>query len=93
MKWNRLSYCFVILTTFFQTYGQGINDLSSDLPIFVINSDGVDIPNYFKINASLKIISNENGALNYYSDEASDYNGNIGIEVRGSSSAWYPQTP
>ena len=93
MKLNRLIYCLILLVVFFQTHGQGIANFSSDLPIFVINSDGVDIPNYFKINASLKIISNENGAPNYYSDVASDYNGNIGIEIRGSSSAWYPQTP
>ncbi len=42
--------------------------------------------------ADMKIISNKSG-LNKYNDTANEYNGRIGIELRGSSSQNYPQKP
>ncbi len=70
---------------------------STNLPIVIIETEGgATIPWHEdyddpKIKASLKII--DNGTLNKQSDTANIYNGNIGIEIRGNSSAEFPQKP
>jgi CotH kinase protein/Secretion system C-terminal sorting domain len=62
-----------------------------DLPLIVINTPGGQaIPDEPKINATIKIIDNAVG-LNYPSDPPNVYSGNIGIELRGSSSMTFPQ--
>lgn len=65
--------------------------LSSNLPIVVINTSGQLIPDDPKINAQMGIINNGPGIRNYMTDPFNDYNNNIGIEVRGSSSQMFPQ--
>lgn len=66
--------------------------VSSNLPIVVINTaGGATIPNEPKIDASMGIIYNGVGVRNYLSDPFSEYSGNIGIEVRGSSSQMFPK--
>lgn len=64
---------------------------SSALPIIKIDTYGQSIPDDPKIPASFKIISNDNGALNYVNDTVYSYSGNIGIEIRGSSSQSFPK--
>lgn len=59
---------------------------SSNLPIVVINTNGQDIPNDVKITAQMGIVDNGPGNLNHPTDPFTDYNGTIGIEVRGNSS-------
>lgn len=66
---------------------------SSALPIIKIDTYGQSIPNDPKIPASFKIISNDNGALNYVNDTVYSYSGRIGIELRGSSSQSFPKKP
>lgn len=66
---------------------------SSNLPIFVINTGGATIPDDPKIQAGLKIIYNGEGQRNYLTDTTYDYNGLIGIELRGSSSQGMPKKP
>ncbi len=65
---------------------------SSTLPIFVVNTQNsapiVDEP---KRTAHLGIIWNGDGAINHLADPFNDYNGQIGIEIRGSSSQWFPK--
>ena len=62
-----------------------------DLPLIVINTQGgQSIPDEPKINATLKIIDNGVG-LNYLADLPNVFSGNIGIELRGSSSMTFPQ--
>jgi hypothetical protein len=56
-----------------------------DLPLIIINTGGLDIPDEPKINATMGIIDNPNG-LNHPSDSFIGYDGFIGIELRGSSS-------
>lgn len=63
----------------------------SDIPLFLINTFSNPIPDEPKINATLKVIDNGIGNLNYPSDPANIYSGFIGIEQRGSSSATFPQ--
>lgn len=66
--------------------------LSSDLPIVVINTaGGVSIPNEPKVDATMGIIYNGVGALNSITDPFNEFDGNIGIEIRGSSSSGFPK--
>lgn len=66
---------------------------STVLPIFLINTFGQTIPQETKITAGLKIIDNGSGQYNHPGDIPNIYNGDIGIEIRGSSSSGYPQKP
>ncbi|MDX2359310.1 MAG: CotH kinase family protein [Crocinitomicaceae bacterium] len=68
------------------------NFISSNLPIVVINTAGAqNIPDAFKIDATMGIIYNGTGAINNMSDPFNEYTGDIGIEVRGSSSSGFPK--
>ena len=63
----------------------------SNLPIVVIDTDGgVTIPDEPKVLATMKIIWHQDGSRNYLTDvnnpEFLNYDGRIGIELRGSSS-------
>lgn len=65
---------------------------SSNLPIVVINTTGgVGIPNDPKVDATMGIIYNGEGVRNYMTDPFNEYNGDIGIETRGSSSQSFPK--
>ena len=64
----------------------------SNLPLVVIDTYGVGIPDEPRIPAYMGIINNESGN-NHINDEFNDYNGNITIERRGNSSQWNDKTP
>ena len=64
---------------------------SSDLPIIVINTNGAEIVDEPKINASMGIIANGAGTRNNLTDPFNDFEGSIGIEIRGSTSQRYPK--
>lgn len=64
---------------------------SSNLPIVIINTNGETIVDDPKIDATISIISNEDGNLNYVTDETDDYS--VGIELRGNYSQGLPQKP
>lgn len=66
---------------------------STKLPILTIETvDGEEIPDEPKIDAHLGIIWNGDGATNNANDPFNDYDGRIGIELRGSSSqALFPK--
>lgn len=59
---------------------------SYNLPIFLINTNGQTIVDEPKILASLGVIDNGQGNLNFLTDSCNGYNGKIGIEIRGNSS-------
>ena len=63
----------------------------SHLPIIVVNTSGQEIPNENKITAHMGIIDNGPGETNYLSDPYNHYDGFIGIEIRGSSTTWFPK--
>ncbi len=63
----------------------------SNLPIVVINTFGVPIPDEPKISATMGIIDNGPGAVNHSSDPFNGYDGPIGIEVRGQSTQMFPK--
>lgn len=59
----------------------------SHLPIIIISTPN-DIPDEPKLDAFMGIINNPSG-INHIDDAFTDYNGNIGIELRGQSSLWF----
>lgn len=63
----------------------------SNLPIIVINTNGQTIKDEPKIIASMGIIDNGPGVKNSLTDAFNNYNGKIGIEIRGSSSQMFPK--
>lgn len=63
-----------------------IKVFDSNLPILKINTNGQNIPDEPKITATMQAIFNNKGIRNSYNDSAKNFNGHIGIEVRGSSS-------
>ncbi len=91
-----MRYSFLIcLSLLFGIYKQ--NHLfgqvdSTNLPLFIINTNGKQIVDEPKINAELKIIYSED-KFNHAGDTANIYSGNIGIEIRGRYSATLPQKP
>lgn len=66
---------------------------SSNLPIVIINTGGVTIPDDPKIDATMGIVFNGAGMANHITDTPNNYNGNIGIELRGNYSQGLPQKP
>lgn len=62
----------------------------SDLPVVVINTNGQEILNDPKITADMGIINNGSGLRNNIGDTYNEYNGKIGIEIRGQSSQSFP---
>lgn len=77
--------------------GAGINTTisfeSSNLPIFIINTNGKEIVDEPKTEAWLKVIYNGEGKRNNLSDTVFHYNGQIGIELRGNSTMTFPKKP
>jgi len=73
------------------SYGQTKNKIfESNLPIFIIETENRDsIVDDPKITAHLGIIYNVNGGLNYSDDPFNEYDGHIGIEIRGNSTAYF----
>lgn len=76
----------------FQDLG-GFDFSGSELPLVDIQTGGQTIPDEPKITASMRLIYNGIGNLSTLADSANHYYGQIGIEIRGASSAGYPQTP
>jgi hypothetical protein len=71
----------------------GITIDSTDLPLVIINTTGLPINDANKVSASMQIKDKGVGNMNYTTDSANVYDGTIGIEFRGASSAAYPQKP
>lgn len=74
------------------------NFTDSNLPIVVIETDGhVSIPDEPKVLGTMKIIWHQDGSRNYLTDinnpEFLNYDGRIGIEIRGSSSQMPAKKP
>lgn len=80
----------LILLFSLQGFAQ-VSFTSSNLPIVVINTSGQTILDDPKIEATMGIIYNGVGVRNNVTDAANNYNGKIGIEIRGSSSQMFPK--
>ncbi len=66
-------------------------NLTTNLPIIIINTNGVEIPDEPKIYGTMGIIDNGLGNMNNQYDPPNDFNGMIGIEIRGQSSQMFPK--
>jgi hypothetical protein len=66
-------------------------ELQTNLPIVVINTSGVSIPDEPKITAHMGIIDNGTGNINNLTDPYNNYDGSIGIEIRGQSTQMFPK--
>ncbi len=64
--------------------------VQSNLPIVLLNTDGVAIPDEPKIDGTMGIIDNGPGGLNNINDSFNAFYGQIAIESRGSSSNTFP---
>lgn len=63
----------------------------SNLPLIVIDTWGGAILSEPKIDAWIKVIDNGEGLENNINDTATDFEGYIGIEIRGQSSQMFPK--
>jgi len=79
----------IILFSPFFLFGQILT--TSNLPIVVINTNGQTIVNDPRIVCDMGIIDNDSEVMNSISDPFSDYNGEISIEIRGSTSQKFPK--
>ncbi|MFN6037118.1 MAG: CotH kinase family protein, partial [Bacteroidota bacterium] len=77
--------------TFSSSPAGSFNFTDSDLPIVVVNTNGQTIQNNIEIPGMMGIIYNGPGIRNYMTDPFNYYNQPISIEVRGQSSAGFPQ--
>lgn len=95
----RLKILFLVLICFFSlillvNFYHGDDDhsfTSSNLPLVFINTKGKTITDEPKIKATMGIVWNGPGQRNAISDPKNDYNGNISIEIRGSTSQLFPK--
>ncbi len=86
----------LLISLFFLTnsvFSQVPGISSSNLPLVVISTNGVTIPDTYKVSGSMKVIFNGPGKLNKPADPGNIYSGNIGIEIHGAYSASLPQKP
>jgi hypothetical protein len=67
-----------------------IEFVTSNLPIVILNTEGVEIPDEPKIDGTMGIIDNGPGDVNNVSDSFNAFYGQIAIENRGSSSNSFP---
>jgi hypothetical protein len=63
---------------------------ASNLPIVVVNTNFVNIPDEPKIDGTMGIIYQHNGDTNHINDPFNEFYGQISIERRGSSSNTFP---
>jgi len=62
---------------------------STMLPLLIIDTDGQYIINDPRITATMNLVDNGAGNYNHSSDPGNAYSGQISIEIRGESSAWF----
>ena len=89
MKKGIIIFIFLFSIFFFRISYSQVNLTSSNLPIVLIDTHGQQIPNEPKIPATMRIVDNGPGIRNEITGPFNDYDGNIGIEIRGSSSTMF----
>ncbi|HDR05063.1 MAG TPA: T9SS type A sorting domain-containing protein [Candidatus Marinimicrobia bacterium] len=89
---HRLPFSILMAVFFISSLlSAAVNFTDSNLPIVIINTNGQAIPDAYKIQAEMQIIDNGGNQRNYLTDTPNDYDGYIGIELRGSSSQMFPK--
>ncbi|MEO5980549.1 MAG: CotH kinase family protein [Chryseolinea sp.] len=92
MKLHQIGAILFLLvrTTGFGQVDENVIFNSSNLPIVIINTNGLTIVDDPKITADMGIIDNGT-ARNNVTDPYNAFSGKIGIEIRGSSSQMFPK--
>lgn len=85
----RLLLLFLFLLPINNSQAQSFT--SSNLPIVILDTNNQSIQDDPKIGADMGIIDNGVDVRNNVSDPFNDYDGRIGIEIRGSSSQMFPK--
>lgn len=67
-----------------------VSNDESNLPFVLIATNGLNIPQNKKIMVEMKVLNNPLG-LNNINDTIYEYNGKVGIEIRGNTSAGFPK--
>lgn len=92
--YNRLNIfrklIFLLIGLFSLPANAQVSFTSSNLPIIVINTNNQEIVDEPKIEAEMGIIYNSEGRRNTLGDAFNEYEGKIGIEIRGQSSQMFP---
>lgn len=88
---NKYFALALLFISFFLSLPGQTTNFTTKLPLVVIQTNNTEIVDEPKITASLKIIYN--GEENHIDDIPNVYDGQVGIEIRGHSSASYPQKP
>ncbi len=78
-----------ISITFSNNAAQTIQVDSTHLPLVLINTNGVQIPDAYKIPATIKIIDNGPGQWNYAADTNYIFEGNMMVELQGFSGVYF----
>jgi len=99
MKYIQITIILLLLSV----SSKALNFTDSNLPIIIITTDNnssgipIDIPDDPKVLGTMKIIFRPDGTRNYMTDQTNanflNYNGRIGIELRGSTSQSLPKKP
>ncbi len=89
--YSAMKYLSFILLFILSVNLSGQQPLSSNLPIVIINTSGQNIKDEPKITAQMKIVYNGENERNSINDSSYNYNGYIGIELRGNSSLSFNQ--
>ncbi|WP_167618067.1 CotH kinase family protein [Maribellus sediminis] len=71
-------------------FQQPVTYTSSNLPIIKINTQGKIIVDEPKIMAIMQVINNASG-INHFNDTSYEYDGYIGIEIRGNTAQMFPK--
>lgn len=93
---NVATLCQTVKSTYQNTReseNTAVSFTTSNLPIFIINTNNQQIPDEPKIPASLGVIYNGSGQVNSVFQPPNHYHGNIGIELRGNSTQRFPKKP
>ncbi len=64
---------------------------STHLPLVIVDTMGIQIPDEPKVPATMKIVFAGQGELNHLSDSPNLYDGGIAIEIRGTLSQIFPK--
>ncbi len=88
MTKNFLTLAFLLLTL--PGMADNVTFTSSDLPIVIIQTQQA-INADAKVMGTMKIINNGAGQTNHVTDTPNDYDGNVGIKLRGESSLSFNQ--
>lgn len=85
------SIVLLVVTGCYTEGASRIKVYTSNLPIVIIDTFGQQIPNEPKIPARIKIIYDQSGGRNTLNSQHIDFEGKIGIEVRGKTSQHFPK--